>query len=155
MKTQFLLIMALIALHAPVNAQSDTIAKVESVGSKIIQFCDTHTGKKVGRGECWDLAKYALDYAGAKWSAPFNFGRILSTGEEVMPGDIIQFKNVKIVDGSRVTRMTQHTAIIYAVNGPLKFIVAEQNVDGKRKVFRNEIDLSKMTSGKYTIYRPV
>ena len=69
-----------------------------SVNQKIVSFCNNHINKKVGKGECWDLAKEALDFANAKWTPPYNFGKIISPKKEVvLSGDIIQFEKVKLI----------------------------------------------------------
>ena len=133
---------------------SGTIA-AQTVPQKIIAFCDAYKGAKVGKGECWDLAKEALDSAGATWEQPFGFGATLKKKDAVQPGDIIQFENVRIEypDGSW-KELPHHTAIVYKVLSPGKFTVAEQNVNGKRFVVFSELDLNYIKKGKYTIYRP-
>jgi len=141
--------------EVPLSAQTDTTLILPSTNSKIIQYCDSIMGKKVGRGECWDLAKYALDYSGAKWAAPFDFGRKLKSEEDVKPGDIIQFEKVKITYPNNYhTNMPQHTSIIYEVLGIKHFILAEQNINKKRFVMKNEINLTYLKTGKFTVYRP-
>jgi hypothetical protein len=127
-----------------------------SVSQKIVSFCDKHIGKKVGKGECWDLAKEALDFSGAKWTSPYEFGKIVSPKKDaVLPGDIIQFENVKIVYPDKSWKeLPHHTAIIYKVISPGHFTIAEQNSNNKRFVVLSEIDLSYVKKGKYTIYHP-
>ena len=103
------------------------------------------------------------------------WGELVEKYDDVKPGDIIQFRDVKIVStlvvkqpggGSRTSTrsqtMTQHTAIISANSGKGKFKVLEQNVGPKdadektRKVVQeNTIDLGDKTEGKVWIYRPV
>ena len=62
------------------------------LNKEIIEFTTSKIGKKVGSGECWDLAAEALDYAGAKWKRSYVYGRKVDLSEEkVLPGDIIQF----------------------------------------------------------------
>lgn len=59
-------------------------------------------GKKVDRGECWDLAAGALAYSGAYFDRSSKktvtiYGRLLNyKKEEVMAGDLIQFENVAL-----------------------------------------------------------
>lgn len=122
----------------------------------VVEFCEKHKGKKVGKGECWDLAKEALDEAAADWSPPYGFGKEINPKkEEVLPGDIIQFENVRIQypDKSGMG-MAQHTAIIYKVLGKNHFQIAEQNSNNRRYVLFTEIDLNYLTKGKYSLYRP-
>ena len=126
-----------------------------ALSKKIISFCNAHIGKKVDKGECWDLAKEALDFSGAQWTPPYGFGRELSKKEIAMPGDIIQFEKVKIVYPSKNwTELPHHTAIIYKVSGPGKYILAEQNANNKKIVTLSEIDLNYLKKGMFTIYRP-
>ena len=80
----------------------------------------------------------------------------------VKAGDIIQFRSVKITEHlpGGVTRYESlgspdHTAIVYKVLGKKHYTVAHQNVSGNRNVITGEINLSKVTGGKYWIYRPV
>lgn len=137
-------------------AQTDTTRALPQVNSKIIEYCDSQMGKKVGRGECWDLAKHALDFAAVKMSAPYDFGRKLNLNtDEVLPGDIIQYENVKLIYPNNTwKKMTKHTAVIYEIKGSKHFIVAEQNSNGKRYVIKDDVDLNYLKTGKYSIYRP-
>jgi len=135
---------------------SDTLPELNRF---IIAFVDSKMNQKVGRGECWDLAAKALDTAGAKWDGKFGFGRKLSPGEEILPGDIIQFKRAKIKyveNNSLYTRvLKQHTGIIYSMKGKKQFDMANQNTEEHgRKVSLTYIDFDKIKSGKYFIYRP-
>jgi hypothetical protein len=58
---------------------------------KIVEYVNTVIGKKVGRGECWDLANEALTYANARWEFPTKFGRPIDyKKEQVLAGDLIQ-----------------------------------------------------------------
>lgn len=122
---------------------------------KIIAFAEKNKGKKLGKGECWDLAAEALDEAEATWKKPYEFGKLLGKKETVLPGDIIQLENVKIVheDGSG-QMFPHHTAIIFKVLAPGKYIFAEQNNDRKRYVIFSEVDLNDVKKGKFMIYRP-
>ncbi|MCX6295278.1 MAG: hypothetical protein NTX97_04275 [Bacteroidetes bacterium] len=126
-----------------------------SVSKKIISFCEENKGKKVGKGECWDLAKEALNKAGAIWTPPYDFGKEIHKKDVIQAGDIVQFENVRIEypDGSW-KELPHHTAIIFKVISPVKFIIAEQNANGKKFVVFSEIDLSYIKKGKYKLFRP-
>lgn len=132
------------------NAQETSV-----LAKKILAFCDLNKGKKVGKGECWDLAKEALNSAGATWIPPYEFGKALTKKDPVLPGDIIQFEKARIEypDGAW-KEIPHHTAIVYKVAETNKYTIAEQNANGKRFVQFSEIDLSYIKKGKYTIYRP-
>lgn len=155
MKIRIFLSFLLIVCGKMLFALSDTTITLPEVNAKIIEYCNGEVGNKVGRGECWDLAKYALNHSNAKWAPPFSFGKKLKSGEEVLPGDIIQFANVKIVNKDKsTTAMSQHTAVIHSVLGPKHYMLCEQNVNRKRFVVISEIDLNNMVKGKFDIYRP-
>ena len=127
----------------------------------VIDYVNRNIGKKVDRGECWDLAAQALIHANAKHPDTYVFGRALRKGEEVYPGDIVQFKDAKIKmelekeDGYIVIDIPHHTAVVYEVLSPLNFRMADQNngISGK-KVSVNRIDLNAIEKGTYIIYRP-
>ncbi len=131
------------------KAQTDAVAK------KVVAYCDANKGKKVGKGECWDLAKEALNSAGATWTPPYVFGKALGKKDPLQAGDILQFEKVKIEypDGSW-KELPHHTAIVHSVVEGTKLIIAEQNANGKRFVILSEIDLSFVKKGKVTAYRP-
>ena len=82
-----------IFISSSVIAQCDSIS---AINSQIIELAGKKLGKKVDRGECWDLAKYALESCNATWDNKFEFGRQLGKEECIMAGDVIQFKGVKI-----------------------------------------------------------
>lgn len=132
------------------------------LNGKIVAFVDQAAGSKVGRGECWDLAQEALDTNLADWSRPVTFGRLLDPeSDEIKAGDIIQFRALKITEHlpGNVTRQESlgnpdHTAVIYKVLGKKHYTLAHQNVAGKRRVVKTDIDLAQVVSGRYWIYRP-
>jgi hypothetical protein len=137
-------------------AQCDSIAPLNK---QVLRYAQTNLKKKVGRGECWDLAKYALENCNATWDKKFEFGRQLAHEECIMPGDVIQFKGVKIKykEGKKTFYITmdQHTAIIHKVISSDEIELIHQNTafSGK-KVGVSSIKFSTITKGKYTIYRP-
>jgi hypothetical protein len=126
-----------------------------SVNKNMVAFCEKNVGKKVGNGECWDLAKEALNSAGAAWTPPYEYGNVVLPTKAVLPGDVIQFEKVKIVYPDKSWKeLPHHTAIVYKVLGPGKYIIAEQNSNNKKLVVLNEIDLNYVKKGKFTVYRP-
>ena len=125
------------------------------VNRKIVSFCEKNVGKKVGNGECWDLAKESLNYAGATWAPPYEYGKTLLKGDVVLPGDVIQFEKVKIVYPDKSWKeLPHHTAIVYKVISPGKYIIAEQNSNNKKFVVLTEIDLNYVKRGSFTISHP-
>ena len=124
------------------------------VAGKILEFCKSNMGKKVDRGECWDLAYAALNSAGADWSTPFNFGYKIDYKKEALkPADILQFTNVKFVFPNRSMSFPKHTAIVSKAEGG-KILVYHQNFNNKRFVDTLTIDLANIKNGKIDAYRP-
>lgn len=127
--------------------------------AKIVEYVNTVIGKKVGRGECWDLANEALTYANAQWKFPTTFGKPIDYKKEViLPGDLIQIKNVVMesrTDTSIVRwKMLEHTAIVYATTNSYQISIAEQNVNGVRKVMISHWNLKDVKGGSLLFYRP-
>jgi hypothetical protein len=130
---------------------------------KIVSYVESVIGKKVDRGECWDLANEALKLVKAKWDYQFKYGKLLDPDKDIVyPGDIIQFKNVIVVtksdDGreTKTEKMEQHTAIVLKVYDKGVFEIAHQNTGfSGRKVGTSRLVLNNIKRGKTFIYRPV
>lgn len=138
-----------------------TTDSLPPLNAALLEFVDLHRNKKVGNGECADLATKGLQTIGAQlprksyaWGA-----EVSSFRNAALPGDILQFSNVILVyeaGGAQVKETMQlHTAIIYEVKAPGVFVLAHQNVGDKRKVVFTEIDLKNLKRGKIVCYRPV
>lgn len=133
------------------------------LNEKIIEYVDQVIGTTVGSGECWDLVQEALDMNLADWTRPTTFGLPLNPEtDEIKAGDIIQFSSLKITEllpngGTRWETLgaPDHTAVVYKVLGKNHYTLAHQNVEGKRIVMMSNVNFSKVTGGKYIIYRPV
>jgi hypothetical protein len=132
---------------------------IPAMNKQIIEFVKTKIKKKVGTGECWDLAFEALQLVNAKWDMKYKYGKEIDYKKEpIYPGDIIQFENVVLnyeKDGKKFTeKMPHHTAIIYEVTNNTNFTMAHQNngYSGK-KVGISPLDLATLTKGKFKIYR--
>ena len=147
----------------PVNERTAyfTCDDTPDLNKKIIDFIKSNMNKKVGRGECWDLAAGALNANGASWDKNFRFGKEVDLKKDCLyPGDIIQFENVELEYslGNRNYRekMAQHTAIIYEIKGEGDYLLADQNtnIHGKR-VGLSPLNLKDIKKGKYIIYQPV
>ncbi len=133
-------------------------APLPKLNQAVLSFVEAHLDQQVGRGECWDLADQALDQAQAQWDGKFRFGRPIKA-KEALPGDVIQFWDVKLAyerDGYRYREtMKQHTAVIYEVLGPAHFRIAHQNNNfSGRRVGISELNLSHVIKGKVMVYRP-
>ncbi len=148
------------SVHFSSFSQTVATDSLPELNQKIIVFTDSKMKKKVGRGECWDLAAEALNNAGAKWNGKLKFGRLLDLKkEEILPGDIIQFEGVKIKyeknGATYKMSMAHHTGIIYSLKSARQFEMANQNTEQHgKKVWLTPIDLDEITAGKYYVYRP-
>ena len=134
---------------------------IPELNKQIITYVKTTIGKKVDKGECWDLAAQALNSVDAKWDKKYVFGEEINAKKEcVFPGDIIQFEGVKISYEENGTyykeNIAHHTAIIFEVKDKGSFILAQQNTSAHgRKVSLDPLELKHITKGKFKIYRPI
>lgn len=156
-------------------SKQELIANHQRFGEYIASWCEHHRGKTVGRGECWDLAKEALQKGCGKHAFVSSYTihgyPILQIGnvgngvyfinnsqqlDEVRRGDILQFNACTFYDAS--TGVTQsagapdHTSVVIGKLGD-KLMVLEQNVGGKRYVVDGEINLKNLTKGEVYVYR--
>ncbi len=138
---------------------------IPNTNKKVIEYVDTVIGKKVARGECWDLAAAALDHAGAyldrsSQKSIYIFGHTLNPKkDQIYPGDIIQIENVKVkyTKGNAIyaETMSHHTAIIYEVLAKNHYRIAHQNTSfSGKKVGISELNLNHLEKGKIIFYRP-
>lgn len=138
---------------------------VPELNGKIMDFVNKSIGKKIGTGECWDLAAEALEYSGAfhdrtSEKTIYIFGKEFDPKKDkVYPGDIVQMKNITLryeKDNAIYTEtMTLHTAIIFEVRGSGDFEIAHQNTSySGKKVGLSSFRLRDIKSGKVTFYRP-
>jgi hypothetical protein len=141
----FLLALGFLSLGLVAHG-SDNDLKLPKLNLKILTFCKKSMGKKIGNGQCADLAYRALMYAGAE--SPDNFrdhprrgdyvwgeliyghkideDKHMETGDRklVRPGDVIQMRDVIIehVEETEefITRETidadHHTAVVSNVS---------------------------------------
>ena len=130
------------------------------ISTSVLNYAKQRLGRRVGRGECWDLADAALEAAKAKCS--HDFGKVTPNGNYVWgqkiaigsarPGDIIQYRNYKWT--RRKTKRdrsweetnaaySQHTAILAGRKGnsPSCWNVYEQNYGNVRSVTQGTVFL--------------
>jgi hypothetical protein len=124
-----------------------------SINQKVVAWAHGKLKKRVGRGQCWDLADQALRHAGAHSSTTVGPDDDYEWGTEipintVVPGDILQFRD-HVVMTTTSTRTTwangsisskpesipanrpHHTAIVVAVApGVLKIYEQHVKPDG-------------------------
>lgn len=131
------------------------------LNKQVIKFVDSKMKKRVGRGECWDLAAEALQLINAKWNGKYKYGKeVFYQSECIFPGDIMQFEGVTVkyvTDGFKYKeKMAHHTAIIHEVKDKGHFVLAHQNTRfSGRKVGLSTLELKNITKGKFKIYRPI
>lgn len=133
-----------------------SLANAQTVNEKIVKYCKMQMGKKVDRGECWDLIAFALNDAGAKWNNYDVYGKIYDyKKEKIKAGDVIEFQDVKFTNpnGSWFS-MFEHYAIVYEVKENNVIVIAHQNHNNVRKVQTLEIYLDHLEKGKLIFYRP-
>jgi hypothetical protein len=127
---------------------------------EIVELAKKKIKKKVGTGECWDLAQYVLDETSSEWDHFEVYGRLINPKREcIYPGDIIQFEKVKLKwkDGkfTYTESMMHHTAVVMKVVNKNEVVIAHQNTaQTGKKVGESELFFDRITSGKYLIYRP-
>ena len=133
-----------------------TQTPLPGVNQQIVDYCKKQEGKKVDRGECWDLAAFALNDAKAAWAYPYDFGtRYNYKKDTILAGDIIQFENVELKGENYSMTMPHHTAIVLEVLAGKKCVIAHQNFAGKRKVQFTEINFDEVKKGTLQFYRPL
>ena len=147
-----------ISIHSKNNIDCSSIPELNQ---KIIEFVNESIGKKVDRGECWDLAAKSLNIINAEWDGEYQYGKKVSHLKDcIFPGDIIQFKDVIIKyeeNGTKYTEtMIHHTAIIYEVYNSERYLIAHQNTNfSGKKVGLSTLNLNYLKKGKIMIYRPI
>jgi len=158
MKINKFLSISLISLFVVGNTFAQN--KIPELNKEIIKYVKSVKGKKVDRGECWDLANQALILVGADWDKAYVYGtKIDPLTEDVFPGDLIQFENVKVRYKEGNTTFTelmpQHTAIVYQVLDKGIYEIAHQNTEfSGRKVGLSKLNLNYIIEGEYFFYRP-
>ncbi|MGC9470485.1 MAG: hypothetical protein ACP5D1_02960 [Bacteroidales bacterium] len=135
--------------------------RIPPLNQRILQYVESVVGTRVDRGECWDLARQALDRSGASWDGSYGFGKVVKyRKEEVLPGDIVRFEKVMVQYTKGLTTYTEnynhHTAIVYRVKGRGQFELAHQNTGfSGKKVGVSSLNLDHVIRGKITVYRAV
>ncbi len=142
--------------------------KLPELNAKVIEYVNKNMGKKVNHGECWDLAAGALAYSNAYFDRSSMktvtiYGKLINPQKDkILPGDMIQFKKVKMkwTEGNTTYEsslgMPNHTAIVYKVNAPFDYQIAHQNTgEWGKKVGVNNFRLDRVIRGSIKFYRPV
>ena len=156
MKTLCSAFIFFVAFHA--SAQLPTSCdSTEPLNAEILKVVKSCIGKKIDRGECWDLAKFALDKVNASWDGYLDYGKETDWRKEcIQPGDILQFEGVEFEDENYSESYYHHTAIVYAVgeDGAVELIHQNTGQFGK-KVGVSTIYFKDLKKGKILAYRPI
>jgi hypothetical protein len=146
--------MRILAFIIGVSISLVGFSQTNTVAEKILEFSKKNLGKKVERGECWDLASSALNYANANWKPLYDFGdKFDYKKQDLKPGDILQFTNVKFMFPNGSASFPKHTAIVYKANKQ-QLVLLHQNFNNKRYVDTLSINLENIKNGKIESYRP-
>lgn len=166
------------AMLAHASATSPVAPTETIVAQRVYEFATQSLGKKIGRGECADLNFLGLEAAHAKpfgtWqdqpsAGDYVWGRKVGTiaanfnaarlAESLIPGDMLQFRDVTIVE--KVGRITytstasHHSAVLDSFDQSTgRLTILEQNSNGKRYVTRRTFPVSGIQSGSIWVYRP-
>ena len=135
-------------------------ANVSPLNARVLKEAYKKYGRKVDRGECWDVANRAFQKAGAKAPDRYVWSNNEVTLKECSAGDVLQFSWAKFKKdgwwknaGSAASKGA-HTSVVFNNKGHLVLSVLEQNVGGIRKTMFNTYNFGAMTSGTVKCYRP-
>src|SRR5262249_21159083 len=152
----------------------DRLPRLFSLGDKMANYLQAQVNarRRVGGGEGAHLATEALRIAGAEFLRPeppgtrdyvWTSNRVTRlthggqvAGKRFRVGDIIQYHNATFSAGGN---LAHHTQVVAAVDSRGRITQAyEENVggnDGRTAQRRAAPDLTKLTGGSVSIYRPV
>ena len=155
-------ILLLITFCVSISITNNSYAQqnIPELNKQIHKYVKSVIGKKVDRGECWDLANQSLIFIDADWDKRYIYGNSINPdSEEIFPGDLIQFENIKIRYSEGNTTytelMTHHTAIVYKVIENDIFEIAHQNTEfSGKKVGLSKLNLNHIIQGEIFFYRP-
>lgn len=158
---------------------SASLANQAEAGARVLDFCRSRIGHRVGNGQCASLAVKALERAGARgmgknfpnpgdyvWG---DFITAVFAGRNkpgarldwIRGGDIIQFRNVRFAGrtpggGTYWMQADHHTAIVESADATGNTLhILHQNWNGNLTVRRDVLRLSDLSRGWLRIYRPV
>jgi hypothetical protein len=142
-------------------SQVKACQETTEMNNAIIHVAQSTIGKKIERGECWDLIQYVLNRSGASWDGLNDFGLAYDYKKAcVQPGDVIRFEKVQLEwmdeEGNGFTeQFGHHYAIVYAVSADGVLTLIHQNTGQHgRKVGLTSLNLKHMTSGMLFFFRP-
>lgn len=155
----------------PTATKSQLVSGNHKYAEHIANWCEVKQGSQVGDGECWTLAKEALQKScgdHAFVSTGLNHGALIKTfnagygcidepvTDTVKRGDILQFKSCvfKSKHGWQELGHPDHTAIVIYTNGPTLGVI-QQNSGDQKVVKKGELNLNEFAKGELRVFRPV
>lgn len=132
----------------------DLNANVPELNHKVVEFCRQNFDKKVGSGDCAQLATLSLAAAGAKRLGIYTWGRELDEREPLLPGDCLQLELVEMKAPGFSRGFHHHTAVVEEVR-PNEIVVFHQNVRPKGEIVQRDTwPKAAFKGGSAIAYRP-
>lgn len=156
-----------------------------NLNAALVRFCRSNLGRKVGNGQCSELAVLGLPAIGARldfnnpWGTPLciygatngrQYLQLAPAGKtrgnprkvNLKPGDIIQYENVKFErrwnggNSYSFQEYPHHTSVIEQVSRDGNTLkVLEQNVNNTQFVVETVLYLPDQTQGTLRVTRPM
>lgn len=162
----------------PTLPQTQLIQAQAQFGDGVATWAEAQVGQQVGDGECWTLAKEAIDRSSHGYAMPsqgYTHGALvyhalgganapLAYNDSIRRGDVLQFtsgvfetRNAQSqVTGKQMVGMPNHTSVVTSVSASNRVVeVLEQNVGGVKRVQKGLHDLDTFKQGEIKIFRPV
>ncbi|MNE28584.1 hypothetical protein D3C87_151670 [compost metagenome] len=146
------------------HGKAQSIQRCDSIpnlNTEILTVLKPYMGKKILRGECWDVLSLALNETHANWNGYDVFGTPYDYKKNcVSPGDLIAFKGVKFAGAKNGTKyfetMEKHFAVVKEVKPNGELVLWHQNTGNfGRKLGESSIFLGDLKKGKMQFFRPV
>lgn len=158
----FLTLLVLIHFQLELSAQMVSVcADTTTANRTVLQAAISQQGKKVARGECWDLIQFSLNFAHVKWDGFQLFGTPIPFKTACLQvGDVLQFEHVYFAgilsNGMEYwERYEHHFAIIHAVHQDGMIELIHQNTGQFGKVVGiSMIQLKDLKTGEISCFRP-
>ena len=139
------------------QTQGSLEANIPQLNQQVLSYYLGQAPSAITSGNSWAVASSALKFAGARRKSIYRFGRRLSPGEAILPGDLIQFEQA-VFRGrfhSKELKRQHSTAVVGNILGM-------NQVRTLRAVHRNNepdpgvtIHLNELQRGSFAIFRPV
>lgn len=162
----------------PVLPQTQLIQAHEQFGNGVAAWAEAMLGRQVGDGECWTLAKEAIDHSSHGYAMSpqgYTHGALVyhATGgasapiaynDSIRRGDVLQFTSGRFetrnaqgqVTSTAIVGQPNHTSIVTSVSANNRVVeIVQQNVSGVKQVQKGSHNLDELTQGDVKIFRPV